>query len=57
MFNHTNFNSPTDNFTLGARPTVVPGAQTNAQAIGNAGVLTSTATTSRQIQLGAKIVF
>ncbi len=50
VFNHTNFQAPTNNFTLGARSGFVP-------TQGTAGLLDSTATTSRQIQLGAKVIF
>jgi hypothetical protein len=42
VFNHTNLQAPVDNYTLG-----VPGA----------GQIDSTSTTSRQIQLGAKLTF
>ena len=42
IFNHANFQAPVDNNVLG---------------VGGAGVIDSTTTPSRQIQLGAKIVF
>ncbi len=53
VLNHANYQAPTDALTLGG----VGAAGTNAAALGTAGTLTSTATPSRQIQLGAKIIF
>jgi hypothetical protein len=42
VFNHTNFQAPVDNYTLG---------------VNGAGQVDQTSTTSRQIQLGAKLTF
>lgn len=53
VFNHSNFQAPTDNLTLGGRAS----STTNAANLGSAGTLNSTATPSRQIQLGAKFIF
>ena len=55
VFNHANFQAPSNNLTLGARNATQ--ANFNAETLGTAGILTSTATTSRQIQLGAKFIF
>jgi hypothetical protein len=51
VFNHTNFQAPTNNVNFGGRGSF------NQESPGTAGLLDSTATTSRQVQLGAKIVF
>ena len=51
VFNHTNFQAPTNNFTFGGR------LGFNQESPGTAGLLDSTATPSRQIQLGAKVIF
>jgi hypothetical protein len=48
LFNRANFNSPTDN------PNVF---DQNGVAIGDAGTITTTSTTSRQIQLALKLIF
>ena len=53
IFNHSNFQAPTDNLTLGGRASAV----TSGVAQGTAGILTTTATSSRQIQIGARITF
>jgi hypothetical protein len=42
VFNHTNLQAPVDNYTLG---------------VNGAGQVDQTSTTSRQIQLGAKLTF
>jgi len=51
IFNHTNFQAPVDNLQFNG----ITGF--NSVDPGNAGVLSSTTTTSRQIQLGVKIVW
>jgi hypothetical protein len=51
VLNHTNFQAPTDNITFGGR------SGFNQESPGNAGLLDSTATSSRQVQLGAKVIF
>jgi hypothetical protein len=51
VLNHTNFQAPTDNFTFGGR------SGFNQESPGTAGLLDSTATSSRQVQLGAKVIF
>src|SRR6266404_9409960 len=50
-FNHTNFQAPTNNFTFGGR------LGFNQESPGTAGLLDSTATPSRQVQIGAKVIF
>jgi hypothetical protein len=59
IFNHTNFQAPVDNLQFqGILPTTF-GVDARDPTSGRilTGVLTSTTTTSRQIQLGAKIVW
>jgi hypothetical protein len=51
IFNHTNFQAPTTNTMFNGRGSF------NQVTPGTAGLLSSTATASRQIQLGAKIIF
>ena len=51
VFNHTNFQAPTNNFTFGGR------LGFNQESPGTAGLLDSTATPSRQVQLGARVIF
>jgi len=51
IFNHANFQAPTRNTTFGGR------FGFNQESPGTAGLLDSTATPSRQIQLGAKVIF
>jgi hypothetical protein len=51
VFNHTNFQAPTTNTMFNGRGSF------NQVSPGTAGLLSSTATASRQIQLGAKIIF
>ncbi|MCU1250681.1 MAG: TonB-dependent receptor plug [Edaphobacter sp.] len=51
VFNHTNFQAPTNNVNFGGQGSF------NQESPGTAGLLDTTATTSRQVQLGAKIVF
>jgi hypothetical protein len=48
ILNHANFASPTDNLTL---------FDQNSQPIPSAGLVTSTQTTSRQIQLALKLIW
>jgi hypothetical protein len=51
VFNHTNFQAPTNSYTFGGR------LGFNQESPGTAGLLDSIATPSRQLQLGAKVVF
>jgi hypothetical protein len=51
IFNHANFQAPTRNTTFGGR------FGFNQESPGTAGLLDSTATPSRQVQLGAKVIF
>src|SRR5580704_3670494 len=51
VFNHTNFQAPTNNDAFGGR------LGFNQESPGTAGLLDSTATSSRQLQLGAKVIF
>ncbi len=51
IFNHANFQAPTHNNTFGGR------LGFNQESPGTAGLLDSTATPSRQVQLGAKVIF
>jgi hypothetical protein len=51
VFNHTNFQAPTNNDAFGGR------LGFNQESPGTAGLLDSTATPSRQLQLGAKVIF
>ena len=51
VFNHANFQAPTRNNTFGGR------FGFNQESPGTAGLLDSTATPSRQVQLGAKVIF
>jgi hypothetical protein len=51
IFNHANFQAPTHNNTFGGR------FGFNQESPGTAGLLDSTATPSRQVQLGAKVIF
>jgi len=56
VLNHANLALPAETVFASA-PTLVGGVYTPAAASATAGVITSTASTSRQIQLGAKIIF
>jgi hypothetical protein len=51
VFNHTNFQAPVSNDAFGGR------LGFNQVSPGTAGLLNSTATPSRQVQLGAKVIF
>ena len=51
IFNRANFQAPTHNTTFGGR------LGFNQESPGTAGLLDSTATPSRQVQLGAKVIF
>jgi hypothetical protein len=51
VFNHTNFQAPTNNYTFGGR------LGFNQESPGTAGLLDSTATPSRQVQLAARVIF
>jgi hypothetical protein len=48
IFNRTNFSSPTDNTTV---------FDQNGQPVPSAGLLTSTQTTSRQLQFALKLIW
>jgi hypothetical protein len=48
ILNHSNFSSPTDNLEVFDK---------NGQPIGSAGLITSTQTTSRQIQVALKLIW
>jgi hypothetical protein len=50
VFNHTNFQAPTNNDAFGGR------LGFNQETPGTAGLLDSTATPSRQLQLGAEVI-
>jgi hypothetical protein len=55
VFNHTNLQAPVDNNTiLNGDPSL---ANPNGTTVGGAGVIDSTTTTSRQIQLGIKFIW
>lgn len=54
VLNHSNFQAPTDNYTLG---TSAYAKTFNAQSIGSAGVIDSLAASVRQLQFGAKVIF
>jgi hypothetical protein len=56
VLNHTNFTTP-NAITFASAPTLVAGAYTSPSISPTAGVITATATTSRQIQFGLKLVF
>jgi hypothetical protein len=56
VLNHTNFTTP-NAITYAAAPTLVAGTYTPPSISSTAGVITATATTSRQIQFGVKLVF
>ena len=51
IFNRANFQAPTHNTTFGGR------LGFNQESLGTAGLLDSTATPSRQVQFGAKVIF
>ena len=51
IFNRANFQAPTHNTTFGGL------LGFNQESPGTAGLLDSTATPSRQVQLGAKVIF
>jgi hypothetical protein len=51
VFNHTNFQAPTNNNSFGGQ------LNFNQVSPGTAGLLDSTATSSRQLQFGAKLIF
>jgi hypothetical protein len=48
ILNHTNFSSPTDNLDV---------FDQSGKAVGSAGLITSTQTSSRQIQLALKLIW
>lgn len=56
VLNHTNFTTP-NAITYASAPTLVSGVYTAPSISPTAGVITATATTSRQIQFGLKLVF
>jgi hypothetical protein len=51
IFNRANFQAPTNHSSFGGR------LGFNQESPGTAGLLDSTATPSRQLQLGAKVIF
>jgi hypothetical protein len=56
VLNHTNFTTP-NAITFASAPTIVAGNYNAPSVSPTAGVITATATTSRQIQFGLKLVF
>ena len=52
VLNHSNFQAPTDNFTLGTAA-----SNFNPISVGSAGIIDTLATNQRQVQLGAKFIF
>jgi carboxypeptidase family protein len=56
ILNHANFQAPVDNLSFNGFG-VQSGGPFNSVQAGSAGVIDSTTTTSRQIQLGVKIIF
>jgi hypothetical protein len=56
ILNHANFQAPVDNLSFGGFGALAGGAFNSVQP-GSAGVIDSTTTTSRQIQLGVKIIW
>jgi hypothetical protein len=56
VFNHTNFSTP-NAITYASAPALVSGAYAPPSISSTAGVITSTSTSSRQIQFGLKLVF
>jgi len=56
ILNHTNFTTP-NAITYASAPTLVSGVYTAPSISPTAGVITATATTSRQIQFGLKLLF
>ena len=56
ILNHTNFTTP-NAITYASAPTLVAGEYTAPSISPTAGVITATATTSRQIQFGLKLIF
>jgi hypothetical protein len=56
VLNHTNFSTP-NAITYASAPTLVSGAYTLPSVSSTAGVITSTSTSSRQIQFGVKLIF
>ena len=55
VLNHSNFQAPTDNFTLGAAGAYK--TSFNAQTLGSAGTIDSLAIPQRQVQFGVKAIF
>jgi hypothetical protein len=56
ILNHTNFSTP-NAITFATAPTLVSGTYSAPSVSSTAGVITATSTSSRQIQLGVKLVF
>jgi hypothetical protein len=56
VLNHTNLTTPNET-TFASAPTLINGAYTPPAISPSAGVITATATTSRQIQVGVKLLF
>ena len=57
ILNHANFQAPVDNLSFGGFGALVPGGAYNSVQGGTGGVIDSTTTTSRQIQLGVKVIW
>ena len=56
ILNHTNFSTP-NAITFASAPTLVSGTYSTPGVSSTAGVITATSTSSRQIQLGVKLLF
>lgn len=56
IFNRANFQAPVDNLSFGGFGTLTGGAFNSVQP-GSGGIIDSTTTTSRQIQLGIKLIW
>ncbi len=56
ILNHTNFSTP-NAITFASAPTLVSGTYSAPSVSSTAGVITATSTSSRQIQLGVKLLF
>jgi Carboxypeptidase regulatory-like domain len=56
ILNHTNFSTP-NAITFASAPTMVSGTYSAPNVSSTAGVITATSTSSRQIQLGVKLLF
>ncbi len=56
VLNHANFSTP-NAITYASSPTIAAGVYTQSNISSTAGVITATSSSSRQIQLGVKLVF